>query len=67
MSFQNISSIQHLPKEEIQKKIVHLKKEILELKIRKSTRQTVENHVFKHKKHELAQLLTLKTQQNLHI
>lgn len=62
MSFQKINSIQNLKIEEIKKNIIELKKEIFELKIKKSTRQPIQNHLFKYKKHKLAQLLTLETQ-----
>nr|YP_010904317.1 ribosomal protein L29 [Catenella fusiformis]WCH57568.1 ribosomal protein L29 [Catenella fusiformis] len=62
MSFQKMSNIQHLKIEKIKKNIIEIKKEIFELKIKKSTRQPIQSHLFKYKKHQLAQLLTLKTQ-----
>nr|QCI09146.1 ribosomal protein L29 [Inkyuleea mariana] len=46
---------------EIQKKILELKIEILQLKIKKATKQNIKPHIFKYKKHELAQMLTLET------
>nr|QCI07265.1 ribosomal protein L29 [Hypnea pannosa] len=64
MGFNKISNFQNLNIEEIDENILKLKKEILDLQIKKSTKQSIKNHYFKHKKHEIAQLLTLKTQKN---
>nr|YP_010902921.1 ribosomal protein L29 [Hypnea flava]WCH54975.1 ribosomal protein L29 [Hypnea flava] len=64
MAFNNFNEFQNLNIQEINSKIFKLKKEILDLKIKKSTKQSIKNHHFKHKKHEIAQLLTLKTQKN---
>nr|YP_010726360.1 ribosomal protein L29 [Hypnea brasiliensis]WCH55374.1 ribosomal protein L29 [Hypnea brasiliensis]WDY84835.1 ribosomal protein L29 [Hypnea brasiliensis] len=64
MGFNKISEFQNLNTKEIDTNIFKLKKEILELKIKKSTKQSIKNHHFKHKKHAIAQLLTLKTQKN---
>nr|YP_009511301.1 ribosomal protein L29 [Gracilariopsis longissima]AXI97178.1 ribosomal protein L29 [Gracilariopsis longissima]UAD89094.1 ribosomal protein L29 [Gracilariopsis longissima] len=61
MSLPNIKDIQHLNQKEIEVKIVELKKEIFQLKLQKSTRQNIKPHLFKHKKHQIAQLLTIKT------
>nr|YP_009774039.1 50S ribosomal protein L29 [Caulacanthus okamurae]QIZ74656.1 50S ribosomal protein L29 [Caulacanthus okamurae] len=62
MTLRKIKSIQELNIQEIDKNIIQTQREILELKIKKSTRQSIKNHTFKHKRRELAQLLTLKTQ-----
>nr|YP_010904116.1 ribosomal protein L29 [Caulacanthus ustulatus]WCH57367.1 ribosomal protein L29 [Caulacanthus ustulatus] len=64
MTLKKMKSIQKLSIEEIDSYIIKTKKEILELKIKKSTRQSIKNHIFKHKRRELAQLLTLKTQKH---
>nr|YP_009510892.1 ribosomal protein L29 [Gracilaria gracilis]AXI96565.1 ribosomal protein L29 [Gracilaria gracilis] len=55
--FKNIANLTH---NEIQEKIIKLKKEIFELKLKQATRQNIKPHLFKHKKHQLAQLLTIK-------
>nr|YP_009732288.1 50S ribosomal protein L29 [Gracilaria spinulosa]QHS70820.1 50S ribosomal protein L29 [Gracilaria spinulosa] len=60
MALPKIKDIKHLKNSEIQKKIVELKKEIFELKLKQTTRQNIKPHLFKHKKHQLAQLLTIK-------
>nr|QVY58039.1 50S ribosomal protein L29 [Betaphycus gelatinus] len=62
MSFQKIESIKNLNIKEIEKKIIEIKKEIFDLQIKKYTRQSLKNHIFKHKKHKLAQLMTIATQ-----
>lgn len=62
MSFSNIKAIRKLNIDEIEKKITEIKIEILKLNIQKAARQKIKPHIFKHKKHELAQLLTVRTQ-----
>lgn len=62
MSFHKIESIKNLNIEEIEQNILEIKKEIFDLQIKKYTRQALKNHIFKHKKHKLAQLMTLATQ-----
>nr|UAD87858.1 ribosomal protein L29 [Gracilaria textorii] len=60
MPLPKFKDIKHLTNSEIRKKIIELKKEIFELKLKQTTRQTIKPHLFKHKKHQLAQLLTIK-------
>nr|QCI06262.1 ribosomal protein L29 [Dicranema revolutum] len=62
MAFQKFSNIKHYSIEQIEENIVKLKKEIFNLKIQQATKQSIKNHLFKHKKNNLAKLLTLKTQ-----
>nr|WCH56368.1 ribosomal protein L29 [Hypnea sp.] len=62
MAFTKINDFQNLTIKKIDEKIFDIKKEILNLEIQKSTKQSIKNHLFKNKKHTLAQLLTLKTQ-----
>lgn len=47
--------------EEINTKIITLKTELLKLKIQKYTKQTSKPHLFKIKKNQIAQMLTIKT------
>lgn len=49
---------------EVEKKILSLSQELVELRIKKVTRQAFKPHEFKHKKRQISQLLTL---QNLRI
>jgi len=62
MVLPKIQSIENLKDSEIAIKILDLKKELLNLKLKQATRQNIKSHLFKHKKHQLAQLLTLETQ-----
>ena len=62
MSLKKIDEIKKLSIDEINKEIINLKKEIFDLKFKQSTKQKIKPHIFKHKKHTLAQLLTLETQ-----
>lgn len=61
MSFNKIETIKKLTSNEINEKIIDLKKEIFNLKFQQATKQKVKPHIFKHKKHELAQLLMIET------
>lgn len=61
MAFTKIKNMRTLTSQEIKQKIIELKKELFQLEIKKATRQSFKSHIFKHKKHELAQLLTLET------
>nr|QCI07470.1 ribosomal protein L29 [Leiomenia cribrosa] len=62
MSFSKIKEIENLNYKEIDEKIIEVKKEIFNLKLKKATRQSVKTHLFKQKKHQLAQLFTKKQQ-----
>nr|YP_009732086.1 50S ribosomal protein L29 [Gracilaria edulis]QHS70613.1 50S ribosomal protein L29 [Gracilaria edulis]UAD85641.1 ribosomal protein L29 [Gracilaria edulis] len=64
MALPNINEIRNLTKEEIKEKIIEIKKEILELKFKQATKQNIKSHLFKHKKHQLSQLLTIQTESN---
>uniref|UniRef100_A0AAU7YRI7 Large ribosomal subunit protein uL29c n=1 Tax=Gracilaria hainanensis TaxID=2871843 RepID=A0AAU7YRI7_9FLOR len=60
MSLPKFKNIKYLTPNEIQEKIIEIKKEIFELKLKQATRQNIKPHLFKHKKHQLAQLLTIR-------
>nr|YP_010196819.1 ribosomal protein L29 [Gracilaria cliftonii]UAD84623.1 ribosomal protein L29 [Gracilaria cliftonii] len=60
MPLKKFKDIKHLTNSEIEEKIIKLKKEIFDLKLQQATRQNIKPHLFKHKKHELAQLLTIR-------
>nr|YP_010471074.1 ribosomal protein L29 [Synarthrophyton patena]UVF62903.1 ribosomal protein L29 [Synarthrophyton patena] len=59
MILMRINEIRNLSKEEIEKKIHEVKKELFELKFKQATRQTIKTHLFKRYKRFLAQLLTI--------
>nr|YP_010199032.1 ribosomal protein L29 [Hydropuntia urvillei]UAD88481.1 ribosomal protein L29 [Hydropuntia urvillei] len=64
MSLPQIQEINNLTHNEIEEKIVKLKKEIFELKLKQATKQNIKSHLFKHKKHQLSQLLTIQHKLN---
>lgn len=59
MSFSKISELEKLSKNKIEEQILEIKKDIINLKIKQATKQQIKSHIFKHKKHTLAQLLML--------
>lgn len=58
MAFSDFESIRAMSSEELDQEILTIKRELLELRMSKATRQNIKSHLFKHKKHKLAQLLT---------
>lgn len=61
MSSNNNKTIHHLSIEETQNRIIEIKKEIIELNIKKATKQNIKSHILKEKKYKLAKLLTIET------
>lgn len=53
---------QKITKNNIQEKILQTRKEIFELKFKQTTEKNIKPHLIKHKKHLLAQLLTMQTE-----
>lgn len=54
--------LQEITNNNIQEKISQTRKEIFELKFKKTTEKNIKSHLTKHKKHLLAQLLTMQTE-----
>ena len=46
--------------EDLENKILSISKELVELRLKKVTRQSFKPHEFKHKKFELSKLITIK-------
>nr|YP_010336993.1 ribosomal protein L29 [Madagascaria erythrocladioides]QUE29024.1 ribosomal protein L29 [Madagascaria erythrocladioides]UNJ16578.1 ribosomal protein L29 [Madagascaria erythrocladioides] len=63
MSMSKIESIRNLSREQIEDKIIEIKKEMFALRMQKATKQLEKTHLFKHTRRELAQLLTVETEQ----
>ncbi len=59
MVFSNISEIENLDLEAIEKEIFLVAQELVNLRVKKATRQEFKPHQFKHNKRKLAQLLTI--------
>lgn len=59
MSLSKIKNIRLMSKEEIDQEILKAKRELLELRMQKATRQATKAHLFKHLKLKIAHLLTV--------
>ena len=60
MALSKMSELRDLSSEEIDSEIQKLKRELFDLRFQQATRQTIQPHEFKHKRHTIAQLMTLK-------
>ena len=65
MVFSNISEIENLDLEAIEKEIILVAQELVNLRVKKATRQEFKPHQFKHAKHKLAHLLTIEQERTL--
>ena len=57
-----MSEINALDAETLEKEIIKVSQELVNLRVKKATRQEFKPHEFKHTKRKLAQLLTLQKQ-----
>nr|QUE29786.1 ribosomal protein L29 [Erythrotrichia carnea] len=62
MSKSTIETFRSLNIEEIEDKVIEIKKEIFSLRLQKATKQLEKSHLFKYNKHLLAQLLTVEAE-----
>ena len=60
MSFPKINEILSIDTEQLDKEILSAKKELIDLRLQKATRQSFKPHSFRHTKHRLGQLLMVK-------
>jgi len=58
------SKIEKLNTEELEKTVLETSQQLVELRLKKVTRQAFKPHEFKHAKRKLAQLLTLQNSQH---
>ena len=65
MSFSDIRELRKLDSDTIDEKIISIQKELADLRVKKATRQEFKPHVFKQKRLNLAQLLTIKSQNEI--
>ena len=65
MSFSSMSEINTLDTETLEKEIIHVSQELVNLRVKKATRQEFKPHDFKHNKVRLAQLLTVKSKNEI--
>nr|YP_010502427.1 50S ribosomal protein L29 [Grateloupia turuturu]QHD45296.1 50S ribosomal protein L29 [Grateloupia turuturu]UXC96840.1 50S ribosomal protein L29 [Grateloupia turuturu] len=64
MSLPQINHSRDLNSEEIKKRIIQVKKDLFNIRLKRATKQNIKSHIFKHRKHELAQLLMLETKKS---
>jgi large subunit ribosomal protein L29 len=65
MALPKIEEVRNLSDEELTTQILEVKQELFRLRLEKATRQLNTPHLFKHKKHRLAQLLTIEKEREL--
>jgi large subunit ribosomal protein L29 len=65
MNFSDISELRKLDSKVLDEKIISIQKELADLRLKKATRQEFKPHEFKGKKLNLAQLLTIKSQNEI--
>jgi large subunit ribosomal protein L29 len=65
MSSSDISELRKLDSDLLDEKIISIQKELADLRVKKATRQEFKPHVFKQKRLNLAQLLTIKSQNEI--
>jgi|AntAceMinimDraft_1070359.scaffolds.fasta_scaffold05871_5 large subunit ribosomal protein L29 len=58
------TKMENIASDDIEKKLLSLSQELVELRIKKITRQAFKPHEFKHKKRQISQLLTLQNLKN---
>ena len=62
MSFQSFSDFKDFDDAKLSEEIVTAKKSLFEMRLKKATRQTFKQHLFKHTKRKIAQLMTIERQ-----
>ena len=65
MSFSSMSEINALDAETLEKEIIKVSQELVNLRVKKATRQEFKPHEFKLNKVHLAQLLTVKSKNEI--
>lgn len=65
MALPKIDEIRDLSDQDIEEQIVEVKRQLFELRFQKGTRRMQKPHEFKHKRHRLAQLMTIERERQL--
>ena len=65
MALPKVEDARKLNDQELADEIVAVKKQLFELRLQRATRQLDKTHEFKHKRHKLAQLLTVERERQL--
>jgi large subunit ribosomal protein L29 len=59
MAFSKIVQFKDFTQNEIESELLKIEKDLMDLRLKKATRQQYKSHQFKHLKHKKSQLLTL--------
>lgn len=59
MPLSKIQDARALSDQELDSQVQSLKRQLFEFRMQKATRQTVQPHLFKHTRHQIAQLMTV--------
>ncbi len=65
MSFSNINELQKLTDEELEQEIWKAKKNLFKLRFKKATNQVFLSHFFKHTRHKIKQIFSIKQQRKI--
>jgi large subunit ribosomal protein L29 len=65
MSFPKIADSRKLNDQELEARVLELKRQLFDLRFKKGTRQLDTPHQFKHIRHEIAQLLTVERERQI--
>ena len=65
MALPKVEDARKLNDQELADEIIAVKKQLFELRLQRATRQLDKTHEFKHKRHKLAQLLTVERERQL--
>lgn len=65
MALPKVEDARKLNDQELADEIVAVKRQLFELRLQRATRQLDKTHEFKHKRHKLAQLLTVERERQL--
>ena len=65
MSLPKISDSRKLNDQELEARVLELKRQLFDLRFKKGTRQLDKPHQFKHIRHEISQLLTVERERQI--
>ncbi|MCX5961820.1 MAG: 50S ribosomal protein L29 [Cyanobacteria bacterium] len=65
MSLPKIADSRKLDDQELEARVLELKRQLFDLRFKKGTRQLDKPHQFKHIRHEIAQLLTVERERQI--
>jgi large subunit ribosomal protein L29 len=65
MSLPKIADSRKLNDQELEARVLELKRQLFDLRFKKGTRQLDKSHQFKHIRHEISQLLTVERERQI--